>query len=216
MTTLVYFERWPHQLNQAQLDSNTENFVSRAFRSANHEHGPPPCAHNLVFIARHGSRELSDSVARFFGDKNPSLPLIFYHGNESFSETVRIFGNSQVIIGFHGAGHINAVFAPKSCVVVEITFFMPLRETNVDVKLQPAIWRTNRPGLMKLNPNLTWIAHGVYFDDVESTLIPSTNISARTKPSRIDRVLKNVKQVKLAMDDVRSIQSEIDKALSSL
>ena len=82
--------------------------------------GPPPdndkmkenIFRNILIIYRLESRS--------FAAPYPHLAHLFssygyhvrpYFGNESFLETFELYSSSDIIVGFHGAGHINLVFS---------------------------------------------------------------------------------------------------------
>jgi hypothetical protein len=52
------------------------------------------------------------------------LPVLTYAGDESALQTVALFSRAVAIVGIHGAGLVNAVFATAPTCVVEITLLM--------------------------------------------------------------------------------------------
>ena len=78
------------------------------------------------------------------------LPLgpvrVFYGENETLAETVRLFQDARVVVGYHGAGFANVLFqrtAPACAVEIVAAY-----EDG-----QP--WRTNEE-LVRFNANLKW------------------------------------------------------------
>lgn len=74
-----------------------------------------PARAAVLFIRRHGNREFKpavlDTMRRLI---QPRANLMVYEGNETLADTVRLFSEASVIFGFHGAGAINALFAPAA------------------------------------------------------------------------------------------------------
>ena len=94
---------------------------------------PPPPPRHLVLIQRALSRTFDNQpllISRL--EAATGLPVVIYRGNESALQvyasapppppttahsldpvplqTLLVFGNAAAIVGFHGAGHVNAVF----------------------------------------------------------------------------------------------------------
>jgi hypothetical protein len=61
----------------------------------------------------------------------PSYEMALYYGNESVQDTLRLFGRSSLVIGYHGAGHANALFSPPGSVIVEFAFSHPLDRSKL-------------------------------------------------------------------------------------
>jgi len=131
-----------------------------------------------------------------------------YHGNESLAETIRMFSAAVVIIGYHGAGFVNTIFAQNTTFVIEISTF-----------LHPQIyswkkWRSNRWG----SPRLKWRV--LYVEHHHLRPLPMQNHSNGTrydwdhyiKPrncelgrEHIDRI---VEEINMHLD---SVQSELSR-----
>jgi len=114
-----------------------------------------PAGHGtLLFLSRHGARELQNEheVLLALTRNVPGLSLAMYYGNETLVQTVTLFAGARVVFGFHGAGHGNAVFCRNDSLVVEITFLK-------DEKL-PSIWRTNNR-VSALHGRLKWRVHAL-------------------------------------------------------
>ena len=71
---------------------------------------------------------------------------VFYGENETLAETVRLFQDARVVVGYHGAGFANALFqrAAPACAVEIVAAYDDGRP-----------WRTNEE-LVRFNAGLTW------------------------------------------------------------
>jgi len=129
----------------------------------------------LVFVHRGGtSRRLrapdEAALAAAIDAAWPGLTRVAYWGNESLHDTIELFATASVVVGFHGAGLVNAVFAPPGALVAEITWWSnSLPKTCPDTldaacpafaAGQERIWRTNS-GVMDLHPRLLWWTHAL-------------------------------------------------------
>lgn len=96
-----------------------------------------------------------------------------YHGHESLVETVRLFAGSRVVVGYHGAGLVNAVFMPHRACVIEVSTYMASASEQLPatgpanlskhvghyIDFAGAKWRTNEPGIAPWNPRLAWTVY---------------------------------------------------------
>ena len=82
-----------------------------------------------ILIRRHGSRELlnEEEVFTFFRSKYPELTWVIFD-SLSVEETIALFSKAAKIVGPHGAGMTNMIFAQKG---VEIIEFMPVSDPNL-------------------------------------------------------------------------------------
>ena len=71
---------------------------------------------------------------------------VFWGENETLAETVRLFQDARVVVGYHGAGFANALFqrAAPACAVEIVAAYDDGRP-----------WRTNEE-LVRFNAGLTW------------------------------------------------------------
>ena len=84
-------------------------------------------------------------------DRAPSGRV--WRGQEPFRETLLLFGQTDTIAGYHGAGFVNAVFTPRAAKMIEITTYIDDRTRE--------IWRSNREVITGWNPLLAWHVHAV-------------------------------------------------------
>ena len=82
-----------------------------------------------ILIRRHGSRELlnESDVLAFFQLKYPELTWVIFD-TLSIEETASLFSKAAKIVGPHGAGMTNMLFAPTG---VDILEFMPVSDPNL-------------------------------------------------------------------------------------
>lgn len=107
---------------------------------------------------------------------------------------VRLFSQAAVVFGFHGAGHVNVLFAPEGCLVVELTFWADEDATKV--------WRTNRDGIIKDVPSVRWITHA---------LVPgAANITGLAEAADKDHFLKGQTLFDVPVADLHNLALAID------
>lgn len=133
-----------------------------------------------------------------------------FHGNESTAQTMAMFPQSKVIVGYHGTGLANALFSPPGTIVLEFTTMRDIASN--------ALWRSNA-GLAKVHPNLTWIQHAVDVDRLdnggEREHIIDRVRAARDQSHR-DRIIKQVKQVHISAEVLFNAISRIKRILERL
>lgn len=82
-----------------------------------------------ILIRRHGKRELLNEteVLEFFQTTYPELKWVVFD-SLSFADTAVLFSKAAMIVGPHGAGFTNQLFAPRGVQIVE---FMPVTDPNL-------------------------------------------------------------------------------------
>jgi hypothetical protein len=83
-----------------------------------------PSGH-LVVILRNNNRMFVNEhrlMARF--QAATGLAVRPYRGDEDAAETLSLFANAAAVVGYHGAGHVNAVFTPHPVCVAEISTYL--------------------------------------------------------------------------------------------
>ena len=113
--------------------------------------------------------------------KELNMPGVLYYGNESFKETVEIFANARVVVGYHGAGFANAVFSPWGTIVLEYTTFYDMNGTR--------LWRTNGK-IAQIHGGLAWLRHGIDVDRL-------TDLDTLANTHDTDHFIKDLKYVQL-------------------
>lgn len=77
-----------------------------------------------ILILRGANRIFAHEVALLARlERLSGLPFRPYFGNESVLQTIQLFSRAQAIVGYHGAGLINAVFVPRRVCLVEVTTY---------------------------------------------------------------------------------------------
>ena len=90
--------------------------ASSAEAEAPHGHG--------VLILRTGNRMLHNEQAILSRlESAVGIPFKAYRPEASFKDTIRLFAQAAAIVGYHGAGHINAVVATRRVCVLEISTY---------------------------------------------------------------------------------------------
>ena len=87
-----------------------------------------------------------------------------YTGQESPRDTVALFAHALGVVGFHGAGFVNTLFALRRCCVVEITTTRWLRLPSPSAP-RPHVWRSNLE-VADLNRRLEWHVMNVSLDAI--------------------------------------------------
>lgn len=82
-----------------------------------------------ILIRRHRTRELLNEaeVLEFFQTTYPELKWVVFD-SLSFADTAGLFSKADMIVGPHGAGFTNMLFAPRGVRIVEC---MPLADPNL-------------------------------------------------------------------------------------
>ena len=93
----------------------------------------------------------------------PRARVHLYNGTESYGETLALFSQSDMVIGFHGAGHVNSLYCAGGAVIVEVTtegqFDCPVVVAQGDPEPrteQLPCWRCNRHTYLAIHPALRW------------------------------------------------------------
>jgi len=117
-----------------------------------------------------------------------------YQGTESHSDTIAIFRNAALIVGFHGAGFANALFSRRQPVYVyEWSTYQNVNNT--------VPWRANSPELVK------WMGGqlpGQMISRVERFPIQQLGFSNGTISHHpdIDHLIKDQKWIRLTTEDI--------------
>lgn len=77
----------------------------------------------LVLCANNRVLQNGDAVCAALRLHFPSAQLLFYFGNETLAETVRLFASADAVVAFHGAALANTVFCPPGALVVEVSLY---------------------------------------------------------------------------------------------
>ncbi|MCX5946744.1 MAG: glycosyltransferase family 61 protein [Cyanobacteria bacterium] len=117
-----FSQRYPEGLVHPSLINELSRLITRTIQ-AKQVHPSPSCWPKRVYISR------SDSSFRRIINEQEILDLLLPHGFTSlalskldFSTQVSIFNNAEIIVGAHGAGLTNVIFA-KHASILEIFAF---------------------------------------------------------------------------------------------
>jgi len=168
----------------------------------------PPSEPQLVLIHRpRGQRifapgtraalgDMLNRVARSAGTA-PGIPpwaklgVMEYSGQESIKSTFDIFTNAAGIVGYHGAGFANVLFAARPSCVLELTTWTSLAKIRT--------WRTNK-FLARENPYLSWKVL-----QIELQTLMDANNKRLEQIKSVDWV-KELKVIRLLDLDVRNAE----------
>jgi hypothetical protein len=134
-------------------------------------------------------------------------PVATYHGNETLLQTIRLFASASVVIGFHGAGVVNAVFGPQSAVIMELTLLAD------EAAPLPRPFRSNAiPLLPLLPPASRWLTYAL---PATAAHLPNATELAALKETKTDRdhVLKHASDIRVSPVDVFNIAAAIKAML---
>ena len=169
-----------------------------------------PGTDTITILQRHGrGRAFAnlDDILEAFRSAFPKWRVQVFHGNETVVQTMAAFSQSKVIVGYHGAGLVNALFSPPGAVVLEFT---TMRDVNTT-----ALWRSNA-GLATIHPKLKWIQHAVDVDRLDNESGTADVVDAVSKiktHSERDRFIKAVKQIHISrgvlFNSIASLQYQL-------
>ncbi len=122
---IVYFDEQDSQFTLLYSPS-LGNFSPRQLQAIRHQFftklgitGPRP--ERLLYVSRKDARERQISNESEIQDYLISRGFEILHlTGKPLAEQIRLFSQAKVIIGPHGAGLSNAIFAPKECTLVEL------------------------------------------------------------------------------------------------
>jgi hypothetical protein len=165
----------------AEQSARAMRFRERTWRAVGLPAELPAGHGTLLFMSRHGARELQNEheVLLALTRNVPGLSLAVYYGNETLLQTVTLFAGARVVFGFHGAGHGNAVFCRNATLVVEVTLMKDEKP--------PSIWRTNNK-VSTLHGRLKWRVHALPLGeasvpgwDTQDRLTRATDLELQSK-----------------------------------
>ena len=113
-----------------------------------------------------------------------------YTGTESPRKTIKIFQNARCLVGYHGAGLVNAYFMNNATRILEITTYTDLNNT--------ATWRRNMNEVTKYG---SFAKHLLRIPIQQ--LLRTNNVSFRANDT--DHFVKNLKYVSLTAKNVKTI-----------
>ena len=199
--TLVTYETSTLGTPEEQRD-RAARFRDRALRAAGGS-ATATTRPYVVFIERRKTREMQNTgrVKELVAARLPTMPLVSYHGNESMKDTIRLFAHARVVIGFHGAGFVNALFCRSGTVVLEFSLFMDETHTK--------LWRTNNK-VAKLHGSLNWITYPL---QLNAAAIPDWgNLHTRANGPVAD-LFQNLPLVRVPETDARKALDMVKGAL---
>jgi hypothetical protein len=125
---------------------------------------------------------------------------VLFYGNETFKETIEIFADAQVVVGYHGVGLANAIFSPWGAIVLEYTTFQDMNATRP--------WRSNS-AVAKMHGGLTWLRHAIDIDRL-------TDLDTLANSTDTDHFIKDLRDVTLTgatmYNSIERIKQELDRA----
>ena len=148
-----------------------------------------PSSDTVVLLKRSGTRSF-DEFDKIRDALQHVGPVVVYTGNEPARRTMDLFQNAKYLVGYHGAGLVNAVFMRNHTKILEISTYQNLNNT--------VPWRSNLPSVTR------W---GTYVTRVLRLPLEQV-LSANKAPYRVkdpDHYIKYLKRVRLTDADLREI-----------
>ena len=116
--------------------------------------------------------------------------VVVYTGRESAMKTVHIFQKARYLVGYHGAGLVNAYFMNNGTRILEISTYKDLNNS--------VPWRSNMKEVTKYG---TFVTHILRLPIQQ--VLKTNNVRYRTHDS--DHFVKDLKFVSLTENDVQNI-----------
>ena len=146
---------------------------------------------NIVLLQRSNTRIFTEETfKKLYSALSKKGDVVVYTGRESPKETVHIFRNARVLVGYHGAGLTNAYFMNNGTRVLEITTFKDLNNRDP--------WRSNMRAVTRYGS----FVRRVLRLPIQQVLA-ANNISYRAQDA--DHFVKNLKYVSLMRHDLQKI-----------
>ena len=146
---------------------------------------------DIVLLQRSNTRIFAkETLDMLYSQLSKKGRVVIYYGTETPLNTVRIFQKARYLVGYHGAGLVNAYFMQNSTCILEISTFTDLNNSRP--------WRSNMKEVTK---------YGTF--DAQVLRIPiqqllnSNRVKYRARDT--DHFVKKLKYVTLTDNDVRTI-----------
>ena len=163
---------------------------------------PQKSRETLLFIDRRKIRELDNAkeFRAYLAKELPQYRQETYYGNETLLQTVDMFSNARIVVGFHGAGHANTIFCQNKTVVVELSWYLDEKSDK--------LWRSNNK-VASLHGRLQWIVYALRLSESIPTW-PEIN-----KKESVSELFQNMKKVHLPIADALNVVNLVKAALAS-
>ena len=176
-----------------------------------------------------GSRRFAPAALALLRSSLPTLPharVREYSGQEDVRSTLRLFARARAVVGVHGAGNTNAVFAVLSVCVCEISTYVLWKDGAAswgETSAKPThaaanvrqLWRSTADVIPKWSPRIDWTTFHLPADEFiadarERAWFASyrNNTRARTALRR-DRFLSTISAVGLSPASIQQIVQRI-------
>lgn len=146
---------------------------------------------DIVVLKRSTTRMFEDASFNELCSKlSKEGKVVVYTGKESTIETVEIFQKARYLVGYHGAGLVNAYFMNNRTRILEITTY---QDRNNSVP-----WRSNMKEITKYGSFVTRVLRLPI-----QQLLKTNNVTYKINDP--DHFVKNLKFVGLEKEDVQKI-----------
>lgn len=147
---------------------------------------------DIVLLQRSNTRIFErDTFARLHSQLLAKGNVVVYTGQESPRATIEIFQKARYLVGYHGAGLVNAYFMNNSTRILEISTYTDLNNS--------VPWRTNMKEVTKYGKFETQVIRLPI-----QQLLRANNVS-RYVTTDPDHFVKGLKYVSLTQQDVQRI-----------
>jgi len=167
---------------------------------------------SVLLIRRSGSRaftaDASSALAHELGEvaritlKGTRTRYAEYRGTESVRDTIKLFVGAVGVVGYHGAGFVNALFTDHEVCAQEITTWKDAKSTEA--------WRSNE-WLAQFNLRLHWNTYALPL----SELLEANSVKDVHGNKDMDHFIKDLKWVHLTSLRASLVAHQLSTCLAS-
>lgn len=138
---------------------------------------------------------------------DPNLAFYSYKDGETVTNTLRVFVAAVALVGYHGAGFVNSLFASRKQCLFEVSTYSDLNST--------VGWRSNIL-LNKVSPFLVWHIYRIPLQQVLLTNHLEWNNLTDGQRNKIDHFIKDLPWVPMVPSDVHEMTDRLKNCLTGL
>lgn len=156
-----------------------------------------PSRSHILYIRRLPERKRSfvnDTKLIDALSRSGSCAVKVFDGSGSVKDTISLFRGASAVVGYHGAGLANVVFALNGTVVVEVTTYTDMNGTHS--------WRTN---MEKVTQWGTYVKHIIHIPLAELLRANTISHAKFGEVQDVDHFIKGLRYVPLAQREIETI-----------